>query len=323
MTNKREERSNRAVGRSGRGEGFADRGVQGLYTGGGRAAYLTTLIDGGTERLEWSRLVFEIEGEADCTLVFILSDNPEPLRLPDELPVEQAAEAMLARGGVRRTGVQALLFGKAADGGVLCGRYCRAAAVFRFAGAGRLLGWRASFPKQSFAEYLPGIYWENEALERYLAVFETFYLGREEEIDRLGERLDPAGCTEDELRPLADWLCVPWRPRDWGFAAQRRLVTAAARLYRWKGTARYYRTLVCLLTGVMPVLRPAPEGDSAGERCYAVVLEQPVTVGRDCLEELLARTAPLGVRFRLVLAPEPAGMARLDASAMDDKNRME
>lgn len=323
MQAKREQRSDRAAGRSGKIEGFADQGVHGLLCEAEQAYYLTAVLDSGAAGMEWSRFVWEVEGFAQVELYALVSDRRSACLALDTAPLREVPAQIMQQGGMKRTGARALLFAPGDVVPTMRGRYCRICGVFKrlTTSGGMLYGWRASYPKQSFAGYLPAVYQGYDLLERYFAVFEDLYLEREDQIDRFAERLDPARCGRADLDRLADWLCVPYGavlPDQ----TMRRLVRAAAELNRHKGTARYYRTLLWLVTGERPELRPDPTRDRPGERRFQIVFKRPVDLPRAWLMGLLRRVQPLGVVFSLVVPEQKTPPAALDQDALGGAARM-
>lgn len=323
MQAKREQRSDRAAGRSGKIEGFTDRGVHGLLCEAEQAYYLTGVLDSGAAGMEWSRFVWEAEGFAQMDMYALVSDRRSACLALDTAPLREVPAQIMQQGGVRRTGARALLFAPENTVPPMRGRYCRICGVFRRAAksGGMLYGWRASYPKQSFAGYLPAVYQGYDLLERYFAVFEDLYLEREEQIGRFAERLDPARCGREDLDRLADWLLVP-HGAVLPDQTLRRLVRSAAELNRRKGTARYYRTLLWLVTGELPELRPEPTRDRPGERRFQIIFKRPVDLPRAWLVGLLRRVQPLGVAFSLVVPEQKTPPAALDQDALGGTARM-
>ena len=69
---------------------------------------------------------------------------------------------------------------------------------------------RLRLPRQSYVEYLPAVFLEDEAgrrfLERFLAVFQATWDGLEAEIDRFPSLADPSAVKPTHLNVLASWL---------------------------------------------------------------------------------------------------------------------
>lgn len=98
---------------------------------------------------------------------------------------------------------------------------------------------RAYFPRQSYLRYLPAIYREDdrsaEFLERFLSVFESTFVGIEEDIESVTRFLDSAGIPEEEVPWLGAWLGVEI-DETWPESSQRELIDRAPELFRKHGT---------------------------------------------------------------------------------------
>ncbi len=102
--------------------------------------------------------------------------------------------------------------------------------------------------KGRYLRYLPEIYSYDELLGRFLMLFESFWAPIETQIDAVPYYLD-ARMTPDRLLPwLAGWLGLELDehlPRQ----RQRRLVRAAIRLFRQRGTRTALREYLEIYTG--------------------------------------------------------------------------
>ena len=98
---------------------------------------------------------------------------------------------------------------------------------------------RAYFDRDSYLEYLPAVYREDERsaafLGRFLAAFETVFEGVEAELDASGRYFDPAGAPVEGLAWLAGWVGVDAEAA-WPEAATREFVRRADELHRRRGT---------------------------------------------------------------------------------------
>jgi phage tail-like protein len=108
---------------------------------------------------------------------------------------------------------------------------------------------RISFDEEGYAQYLPAIYrvpdkvspqpppQSRDTLERFLALFESFFDDVEGEIGDLRRLFDPASAPADWLDWLAGWLALELE-EGWPEAKKRRILAGAFAAYAWKGTAR-------------------------------------------------------------------------------------
>lgn len=106
---------------------------------------------------------------------------------------------------------------------------------------------RASWPRQSYLQYLPEIYQtQNEAfLEQFLSVFGTLFTDIEREIETVTTYLDPQAVPADALPWLADWLGVE-APAEWPTPAIRKRVARAPDHQPTRGTKDGLRNMLAL-----------------------------------------------------------------------------
>jgi phage tail-like protein len=111
---------------------------------------------------------------------------------------------------------------------------------------------RAYFDRDSYLEYLPGVYREDDRsaafLSRFLAAFETVFEGVEASLDGSGRYFDPAGAPADGLAWLAEWVGVDAEAA-WPEAATRDLIGRAHDLHRHRGTPAGLLELVDVYVG--------------------------------------------------------------------------
>lgn len=102
-----------------------------------------------------------------------------------------------------------------------------------------LRSFRAFFPRQSYLRYLPAVFQEDEQsaefLERFLSVFESVFVGIEEDIETATRFLDPGGIPAQYLLWLADWLALE-ADETWGEDELRSFVRQAPTLFKQRGT---------------------------------------------------------------------------------------
>lgn len=103
----------------------------------------------------------------------------------------------------------------------------------------RVESFRAYFPRQSYLRHLPAIYRadpESAAfLERFLSLFESTFVGVEEEFAAITRYLDPRGIPPEFLSWLGGWLAVG-SDETWPDAATRDLLSRAPELFTKRGT---------------------------------------------------------------------------------------
>jgi phage tail-like protein len=139
------------------------------------------------------------------------------------------------------------------------GRYLRMRVKLIGAGqdAPQVPSLEAWFPRTSFLRHLPAVYQETRSgqnfLERFLALFETFFGGVERQIDRLPSLFDPDATPAGFLRWLASWLSLAM-DETWPEERQRALLRRVPDLYRRRGTRTGLADLIEVLTGSRPLI---------------------------------------------------------------------
>ena len=107
---------------------------------------------------------------------------------------------------------------------------------------------RASWPRQSYLDYLPEIYQKqgkDGTLEAFLAVFGTLFTDLEREIETATELFDPQAVPAEALPWLADWLDVE-TPAEWPTPAIRKRLAAAPDHQPTRGSHDGLRNMLAL-----------------------------------------------------------------------------
>ena len=257
------------------------------------AFYVSRIYDSGREGTEWNHLLLDIGRDAVLELYVWLFD-----RVDEEWErclrgnVGQLFRHIKERAQYSSNYRNMLLYG---NGG---GRYARLAVkVLRSKEKNVLFrGYDLSFPRESFAQYLPAIYQDNSQLERFLAVHQNLYLGLEKAIDDLAEKLDPELCTKHQAVRLARWI-------GWGDLAKevdedtlRELLRRGVSLAGRKGTCDYYVEMTRILTGKDAFLIEEPEEG----RAVVLIREQPEN-GRERFLDWLRKNVPIGIKIDFVV----------------------
>lgn len=113
------------------------------------------------------------------------------------------------------------------------------------------------FPKESWAEYLPDVYQQDEKsysfVERYLGIFQSIHEKMSKEIRQISRHFDPEVAELEYLSCLVEWVGL----QDsflWDKKKLRYLVGHAAELYRKKGTVGYLEDILEIYLGSRPYL---------------------------------------------------------------------
>ena len=120
---------------------------------------------------------------------------------------------------------------------------------------------QASWPRQSYLQYLPEIYQtagKDGTLEQFLAVFGTLFTDLEQEIETVTELFDPWAVPAEALPWLAEWLGVE-TPAEWPTPAIRARLARAPDHQPTRGTKDGLRNMLALY---LAHLEPAEPLDS-------------------------------------------------------------
>ncbi|MGC5328268.1 phage tail protein [Brevibacillus sp. SYSU BS000544] len=116
---------------------------------------------------------------------------------------------------------------------------------------------RAVFPRTSYLRYLPAVYQEEESsrdfLERFLSLFETFFVDLESEINHITRFFDANAVSGDFLRWLSTWLSIT-ADEHWPEEKLRRLVKKVPELYKMRGTRRGIEETITIFTDIKPMI---------------------------------------------------------------------
>lgn len=103
----------------------------------------------------------------------------------------------------------------------------------------RVSSLQATWPRQSYLQYLPEIYRDDPAsgafLEQFLSVFGASFTEFESQIKTVSQYFDPGAAPAETLPWLAEWLAVDAGDQ-WPTAAVRELVASAPERYEHRGT---------------------------------------------------------------------------------------
>jgi phage tail-like protein len=117
------------------------------------------------------------------------------------------------------------------------------------------LSWvKIYFPRESYLQYLPAVYQEDDEsrlfLERFLSIFQTEFDRLDDLLDTLGVRLlDPASADSRFLPWLAAWFALATDP-SWSDAQLRSMIKGVIASYRVRGTVAGLEQAVRAYAGV-------------------------------------------------------------------------
>lgn len=104
-------------------------------------------------------------------------------------------------------------------------------------------------PYSEYMEFLPILYREVDYIGRFMKIFEQAFQPVIDNFNVMWANLDPLTAPRALLPFLAHW--VAW-PIDsiWNLEQQRRLISRAVEIYRWRGTRKGLRLYLHLYTGL-------------------------------------------------------------------------
>lgn len=129
------------------------------------------------------------------------------------------------------------------------GRYLRMQVLLKTNGIASplLRGARIYFPRESYLQYLPAIYQEDDEsrvfLDRFLSIFQTTFDALDQRINDTWKLFDPASTPDKWYRWLASWLALPINPV-WTNQQRRAALKSAGRVYPKRGTLAGVQELI-------------------------------------------------------------------------------
>jgi phage tail-like protein len=238
---------------------------------------LTLAIDSGMPRCRWHRIRVEGDVPNGTSLSVAVSSSEDPLPAPQGLA--EGDWAAFAPGRPHPGDWQTqddsndYLIRQPA------GRYLFVR--IRMTGDGlqtpRLQRLRLDFPRQTSLDQLPTVFRDTPEVEdfseRFLALFDAFLADVDEQIERLPALLDAAGVPAPVLPWLGSFLDIVMDPA-WDQARRRRLIQAAPKLYRMRGTVDGMRVAIRLVFDVEAVIQ-----EHALERPWGSLGNAPLSAG--------------------------------------------
>ena len=230
---------------------------------------MTLAIDSGIARCRWHRVRWEGSIPAGTTVSIALSANEQPTPAAQGL-AEGAWSAFAAGrphpGDWQRVDNQRDFLIRQPEGRYLFMR-------IRMTGDGshtpRIRRMQVDFPRQTSLDQLPLVFRDSpeaeDFSERFLALFDSFLDDVDAQITRMPALLDVDGVPDGVLPWLGSFLDIAMDPA-WDSARRRRLLLAAPKLYRMRGTVDGMRAVIRLVFDVEPVIREA-----ANERAWGAL----------------------------------------------------
>lgn len=113
------------------------------------------------------------------------------------------------------------------------------------------------YNRNSYLKYLPEIYSynseNNDFLERYLSIFEAFYMSIEEKVDCIANYFDIDKVSGEFLKWLCEWLGMG-AYKNWQEEKLKKLLKNAPFLNKKKGTRKAIEIILRIYLGVKPII---------------------------------------------------------------------
>lgn len=183
---------------------------------------------------------------------------------------------------------------------------------------------RVYYNRTSYLRYLPEIYQSNvegdDFLERYLSIFEAFYMDIEEKIDFISNCFDIDKTNSVFLKWLCEWLGLE-EYRNWEDCKIRSLLKNASFLHRKRGTKIGIEKILEIYLGVKPIIienfevQNIDKGNSELKKiienlygsnpfAYTVLinLERDLTIEElECVNKILKNVSPAYCEYNVIV----------------------
>lgn len=211
--------------------------------------YTCRPLDSRIENCVWHRIQVEGTVPAGTSLRIETCTSPDPttaaapwqtaLFSPPPIPTAQL-QALLGQPTAAQTPSGAY---QDPDGLVQSGpgRYLwlRITMISNGAASPEIHGIRIYFPRQSYLQYLPANFQDDDQsrnfLDRFLPVFQTSFDGFDRRIDNMWRLFDPLSTPKAWYNWLAAWIALPIDP-DWNWTKKRQVLDDAPAQYQLRGT---------------------------------------------------------------------------------------
>jgi len=162
-----------------------------------------------------------------------------------------------------------------------------------------------------YLRYLPGLYHDDDLLDRFLRGCEDVLGPIERTVGDLENYVNPRLAPEELLPWLAFWVGLTLDAR-WPEERRRALIVEAATLYPWRGTKRGLKRAIQLVTGYEPeVVEPQATGRQRRDRShlFQVVLRvpDPDAIDRAMVESIIEGQKPAHTAYLLEIVKAEVG----------------
>ena len=253
-------------------EGHILKGLENSGATADSARMITGSVDSFEHDHIWDRVKFNwISGPNTSVRVFCFASNLKTAGLPEDSGYPGGFDDRLAEAGKSEESkkktfeITESLFKPATsfdgDGLLNCrGRYLwlKLEIAAQDRGSFELHSVKLALPKEKIIDYLPDIYrkglGENDFFARFMVVFDSIFFALEEDINKIGEKLDYRTANEKTLRYLASWLGADRFASELPAEKLRVWLGSAARKYGVSGTRDRLSRAIENQTGCVPVI---------------------------------------------------------------------
>jgi phage tail-like protein len=225
---------------------------------GGIGTLITDGLDSEIERCCWHRIALDATIPSGTVIEVATQTSADPF--PPDAPFQDQGFSYSSAGQQSKV----CLTGHNPDCLVQSapGRYLRIRVRLLASGLKSpvLRGIRVYFPRDSYLQYLPTVYQEDDEsrlfLERFLSIFQTTFDALDDNIDKIWMMFDPASVPEKWFSWLASWIELPLNPlwfkqgRKNALQAGRTALKKAGKIYPKRGTRAGIEELITEYTGV-------------------------------------------------------------------------
>lgn len=297
---------------------------------GGIGTLITDSLDSGIEKCCWHRI--ELDATIPSGTVVEVATETSETDWPSDTPFQDRGFSYSSanpKSAIRLTGDNSDCLVQSAPG-----RYLRMRVRLLASGLKSpvLRSARIHFPRESYLQYLPAVYQEDDEsrlfLERFLSMFQTTFDALDANIDNLWMMFDPASVPEKWFPWLASWIDLPLNPL-WFKQGQRSALQAgrsalkrAGKIYPKRGTPAAFEELISEYAGMgarlvehfrlrqLVVLTDGKSGDTDPASYLPQFSEAPLCTGTRLWSRDYYQRLQLGVYsrigyFRLTGEPEP------------------
>jgi phage tail-like protein len=200
-----------------------------------QGAFESNVLDSGVESCQWHRIELNAAIPAGTYIAVATLTGNDPKALASA--PWQTQELNLTQPDPKRPDQKPDCLVQSGPGQYL--RF-RLRFVTNTAASPTLHSIKTFFPRQSYLQYLPAIYQEDDVsrlfLERFLSIFQTSFDSFDTSIDRISRLFDPMSTPAATYQWLAAWLALPLDP-SWSDAQRRTVLKNAFNAYALRGTA--------------------------------------------------------------------------------------